>query len=84
MKKINLEKNILDLEYQKNLQYLNAILIIGAGSLVAYLAALILNLEKWIPYTSIILLITTLTVYSLNFVNKNLRKISINIKNLKE
>ncbi len=84
MKEINLEKNILDLEYQKNLQYLNAILIIGAGSLVAYLAALILNLEKWIPYTSIILLITTLTVYSLNFVNKNLRKISINIKNLKE
>jgi hypothetical protein len=72
------------LEYQKNLQYLNAVLIIGAGSLVAYLAALILNLEKWIPYTSLVILISTLTTLSFIAVNKNLEKISKNIRNLKE
>ncbi len=84
MKSTHLEKNRLDLEYQKNLQYLNAVLIIGAGSLVAYLAALILNLEKWMPYTLLVILITGITILGFVTVNKNLEKISSSIRNLKE
>lgn len=54
MKKTEIEKNCLDLEYQKNLNILNAVLIVGGGSIVAYLAGLILELSKWISYTILI------------------------------
>jgi len=84
MKRILLEKNTLDLEYQKNLQYLNAILVIGAGSLIAYLGSLILNFEKWFSYTLIILIISSLTAWFFVQVNKKLQSISFEIKNLKE
>ena len=83
MRKIQLEKNCLDLEYQKNLQYLNAVLIVGAGSLVAYSGALILNVERWVSYTLIVLFMTYLTILSFVLVNKNLKEISEKIKNLK-
>ena len=82
MKNIQLEKNVLDLEYQKNLQYLNAILIIGAGSLIAYISSLILNFDKWLSYTIIIFFMGCLTSWSLILVNKKLQKISLEIKNL--
>ena len=41
MKKIHLQKNCLDLEYQRNLQIMNAILSLGVGSVVAFLGGLI-------------------------------------------
>ena len=83
MKKIDLEKNYLDLEYQRNLNFLNTILIIGGGSLVAYLAALILDLNKWAPYTIIILIIVSSTSTLYYKINKNLISILNKIKNLK-
>jgi len=83
MKKIDLEKNSLDLEYQKNLQYLNAVLIIGAGSLIVYLSSLILNLNQWFLYSLIIAIIGTLTSLGFFQVNKNLQKISLEIENLR-
>lgn len=37
MNKIKIEKNRLDLSYQRNLQLLNIVLLIGTGSFVSYL-----------------------------------------------
>lgn len=84
MRKTNLEKNCLDLEYQKNLQFLNAILIISAGSIVAYFSSLVLDISKWPSYSIIILSIFSIGYITYSKTNKNLEKISLQIKNLKE
>lgn len=83
MSKINLEKNCLDLEYQKNLQFLNAILIIGTGSIVAYFSSLVLDISKWSSYSIIILSILTIGYLTYSKTNKNLEKITSEIKNLR-
>ena len=82
MRRIELEKNCLDIEYQKNLQFLNSVLIIGGGSIIAYLASLILDLNKWKQYSAILflILVSALTVY--NKTNKNLKSVSQKIRNL--
>ena len=77
-----LEKNVLDLAYQRNLHLLNAILFIGVGTIISYFAAIIVNPEKIYEYSvpgSIVIIITYI-LYSR--VNKNLKDISEKINNL--
>ena len=64
MNKTQLEKNCLDLEYQKNLQHLNALLSLGVGSIIVFLGGLILNFEKWFLYSVILILIFTIIILS--------------------
>ena len=82
MKKIQLEKNCLDLAYQRNLQYLNALLSLGAGSVVAFLGGLILNFEKWFLYSGVLVLIFTIIIFIFKRTDSNLKDISNQIKNL--
>lgn len=63
MDKKELEKNVFDLAYQRNLNLLNAILLVGAGSFVAYLAALILDFTKIFEYTLLLIIIGSMTYY---------------------
>jgi len=82
MRKIDLEKNRLDLSYQRNLQLLNAILLIGAGSFVAYLASLVLNISKAFQYSIILTILTIITTIFYRKINKNLKTISEEIGKL--
>ena len=84
MDKISLEKNRLDLAYKRNLQILNALLLIGFGSLVAYFAGIFLNPSKRFQYTILFILIGVITYTSYLNINSALRKISNKIKELKE
>ncbi len=83
MKKIDLEKNCLDLEYQKNLQLLNAILITSSGGLIAYLASLILNISQWREYSIIIAGILLISILAYAKTISNLNLLSSKIRNLK-
>lgn len=81
-KKTVLRKNILDLSYRRNLQLLNAVLIIGLGSFVAYFIGLILNPDKLIQYTLIVIVLAVVTYIFYYKVNRNLRNISREIRGL--
>ncbi len=82
MNRKQLEKNRLDLSYKRNLQLLNATLIIGGGSFVASLVGIVLNLEKIKEYTIILVIIGITTyIFYLN-INNNLQQISKEIKKL--
>ena len=83
MNKNEIEKNYLDLLYQKNLQYLSAVLIVGVGSLIAFFSGLILNLDKWIFYISCFISVGVITFKCFKLSNKSLNKISEKIRNLK-
>lgn len=80
MKKIYLEKNCLDLAYQKNLQFLNAVLVVGAGSLIAFFGGLILNFDKWFSYSLVLISVGFLTSYTYHKTDNNLKNISNRIK----
>lgn len=82
MNKIDLDKNRLDLSYKRNLQLLNSILIIGAGSIVIYFAGLILDSDKIFEYSVILLIVSVLTIYFYNRINQNLKHISEHIRDL--
>ena len=80
--KSEIEKNRLDLAYQRNLQLLNTALLIGSGSFVTYLVALILDISKAFQYTIILVILAMVTYIFYNRVNDNLKKISESIKKL--
>jgi exosortase/archaeosortase len=82
MKKLELEKNRLDLSYKRNLQLLNATLLVGAGSFITYLAGLILNQNKGFEYTLILSIIIILTYIIYQKINNRLKEISARIKDL--
>ena len=82
MKNVYLEKNCLDLAYQKNLQYLNALLSLGVGSLIAFIGGLILNFEKWFLYSGVIFLISTIIILIFKRTNTNLMIILNKIRDL--
>ena len=82
MDKLEIEKNILDLSYKRNLQLLNIILVSGLGALFAYIGALILNPEKIISYTFVMIIVASLTYVFYRNVYENLRKVSEKLKNL--
>lgn len=83
MPRSELEKNRLDLAYQRQLQFLNAILIIGTGSVIAYFGGLILNLNRFYEYSVILIIIILSTGLAYKKVDKNLKEISNNISKLK-
>lgn len=78
-----IEKNRLDLSYQRNLQLLNVILILGAGSFITYLAALTLDLSNFFPYTLILFVIFFTTFILYRKVDSTLRNISHEIRSLR-
>lgn len=82
--KINakIEKNRLDLAYQRNLQILNIVLLIGAGSFITYLVALVLDTSKSIQYTIILVILASITSILYRNINNNLKNISEKIKDL--
>lgn len=82
MNKIDLEKNVLDLSYRRNLQLINIILILGVGTFFAYIGALILNPGKYFIYTFLIIIIGVLTYIFYQRVDDLLKEISNKIKNL--
>ena len=82
MRKEELEKNRLDLAYQRYLQIMNVILLVGAGSFVAYLAGLILNPDKFREYSILLAIIGFLTYYLYLKIDKKFKDISDKIKNL--
>ena len=83
MNKKEIEKNYLDLLYQKNLQYLSVVLIVGVGSLIAFFSGLILNFDRWIEYSAILSILAILTYFYHKKTENNLEDISEKIKNLK-
>jgi len=76
------EKNRLDLAYQRQLHFLNFILIICAGSIIALLIGLIINFENWFRYLTAFVIISIITYYSYDIVDSNLKNISNKIKDL--
>ncbi len=82
MNKIELRKNVLDLEYKKNLQILNIILISGIGAIFAYIGALILNPDKAVAYTIVMIFAGSLTYWIYFMINENLKEISEKLEKL--
>jgi len=72
----------LDLAYKRNLQLLNVILIIGAGTFVAYLAGFVLNQDKIFQYTTLLIVVGAITYFLYNRFDDRLKEISIKIKEL--
>ncbi len=82
MNKLEIEKNRLDLAYKRNLQLLNAILVIGIGSFVVYLAGFLFNPDKVFEYTILLFIVGGLTLIFYLNVNNNLKNISDRIGKL--
>jgi len=82
MNRIQIEKNRLDLSYQRNLQLLNMVILIGAGSFVTYLVALVLDFSKLSKYTFILTIIALITFIFYRNIDRNLREISERIRDL--
>ncbi|MEK6848696.1 MAG: hypothetical protein AABX65_03630 [Nanoarchaeota archaeon] len=80
--KIELEKNILDLDYKRNLQLLNIVLITGLGIIFTYIGALIVSLEKYISYSLLLVVVISVTIYLYKRIDENLKEISENIQKL--
>lgn len=84
--KQSIEKNRLDLAYQRQLQLLNFILIVCVGSIISLIIGLILNPEKLLQgkiYYGIGFIIIVIIIYSIySNINKNLKNISDKIKEL--
>ncbi|MAH51370.1 hypothetical protein CMI37_36475 [Candidatus Pacearchaeota archaeon] len=80
--KLDLEKNSLDLSYRRNLQLLTIILVSGLGGIFTYLGALILDFEKVVIYTFLMILIMVLIYIFYWKINDNLKNISEKIKTL--
>lgn len=80
--KIEIEKNVLDLSYQRNLQLLNTSLLIGTGSFISYLAALIIDFSKLMQYTVLLVIIALITLIFYKRIDDKLKKISEEIRNL--
>ncbi|MFH1711470.1 MAG: hypothetical protein ABH840_04120 [Nanoarchaeota archaeon] len=83
MKKTELRKNVLDLEYRKNLQILNIVLISGIGAIFAFIGALILNPNKLVAYSIMMILVGSLTYLIYFVINENLKSISEKIVKLR-
>jgi hypothetical protein len=82
MIKYVIEKNVLDLSYKRNLQLLNAILIIGAGSFITFLAGVFLSPEKISSYSILLTIIGIITFIFYKRVDNILKDISNKIKSL--
>ena len=80
--KIELEKNILDLDYKRNLQLLNIVLITGLGIIFTYIGALIVSLEKYISYSLLLVVVISVTIYLYKRIDENLKEISENIQKI--
>lgn len=83
MNKTELEKNVLDLSYKRNLQLLTIILITGLGALFAYIGSLILNPERIWIYTFIIIILTSFLYIFYQNIDEKLKKVSQKIISLK-
>jgi len=86
MSKIEIEKNRLDLSYQRQLQLINFILIGGAGGVISLIIGLVLNPEKLVKYSiyyGISFIIIAIILYVVYIkLNENLKNISDKLKNL--
>ena len=82
MKKIDIEKNVLDLSYGHYLQFLNILLILGGGALLAYLAGFVLSPEKRFQYSLLFSVIGLLVYILYAHFDERLKEISRKIKNL--
>jgi hypothetical protein len=80
MDRLDLEKNCLDLAYQRNLQLLNAVLISGIGAFFAYFGALILNPERLLPYTLAMILVGIITYVFYRKIDERLKVISYKLR----
>ena len=77
-----LQKNRLDLAYNRQLQYLNFILLLGFGSIISLFIGLILSPERWFNYALAFVIIGIITLIIHNNIDQNLRKISAEIRKL--
>ena len=83
MTKLQLHKNRLDLAYHRQLQLLNAILILLTTGLLSFLAAFVWKPELLLKGFLLVIVIAFFSILSYIRVNANLRKISEEIMALK-
>ncbi len=83
MNKFDLEKNILDLSYKRNLQLISILLITGLGALFAFAGRLILNPERTLIYTLVIIFLASITYIFYQNIDEKLKEIYQKIKDLR-
>ena len=82
MKKKEIEKNRLDLAYQRKLQLVNIVLFVGLGAIITYFASLISNPDKTYQYTIILVVLGILIYKFYSKFDKDLKNISNQIGQL--
>jgi len=78
-----IEKNRLDLAYQRQLCFLSFVLTIGIGSVISLIIGIIFSPENWFKYSILSLVIGSLAYTFYYKIDENLKKISNKIKKLK-
>ncbi len=84
MKSKNLEKNILDLDYRKQLQILNAVIILGTTGVLSFIGTFVWRKELLGVGLVIAFFIIGMCLVVYAKVNQNLHEITESIRNLKE
>ena len=77
-----IEKNILDLEYKKQLQIQNITLLLGTTSILPLIISFIWYPERWVLGSVLTLTIGLLAYFWYNKIDKRLKIITGQIKNL--
>ena len=77
-----IEKNRLDLAYQRQLCFLSFVLTIGIGSVISLTIGVIFNPDNWFKYAILFVVISGL-VYTFYYkIDEKLKEISLKIKKL--
>jgi len=84
MDKKEIEKNRLDLAYQRKLQLVNVVLFVGLGAIITYFAALISDLGKIYQYTILLIVLTVFIYIFYSKFDADLKNISNQIGQLAE
>ena len=78
-----LEKNRLDLAYQRQLHYLNGVIALGTIGILTFLSTFIWNKEKLSIGFLILIILILISYFWHNNIDRNIKEISNKIKYLK-
>ena len=82
-RKIQIEKNVLDLEYHRQSQLINAIVIFGTTGLISFIGTFIWKRELLFQGALIAAFVVAVCFLSYRNLDNNLKKISEKLENLK-
>ncbi|HLC55305.1 MAG TPA: hypothetical protein VJJ75_02095 [Candidatus Nanoarchaeia archaeon] len=84
MKKTEIEKNCLDLEYKKQLQIMNAVIILATTGIISFIGTFIWNKDLLLlgAAISFAILVVCRIIYA--NINRKLQEIAESIRSLKE